>query len=165
MKQFLLTFAAVLSAIIVGLFGYEWYKDAAVKRGQDYRTAAYLGQIMAITSTMKSATDSAWQMTGELPCSADDYAAAGLRLPGHTVNSSVPRIDVTDCGEFTFTFSAFDGTQPGKIVMKATPDPDAYGTYFSWSCVSPSYESIEEYFSWCRFVAGDAAPTPEASAN
>jgi hypothetical protein len=155
MKQFLITFAAVLSALVVGLVGYEWYKDAAMKQDQAYRTAAYLSQGLAIISPMRAATDSEWQMTGEMPCSAADYAASGFRPPRHNANTLTPWVEVTGCGEFTLNYGEFDGTPPGHILMQATLDPDAVGSYFSWSCTSPSYEAIQDYFSWCRFVELD----------
>jgi hypothetical protein len=164
MKKFLIPFAAVLSALVVGLIGYEWYKYAALKQSQNYRTAAYLSQSLAVMSPMRSVTDMAWQMTGELPCSADDYAAAGFRPPGRKPNSSAPWVDVTGCAEFALMYSEFDGTPSGRIVMKATLDQDAYGTSFSWSCTSPSYESIEEYFPWCQYVKDETAEGEQAKA-
>jgi hypothetical protein len=150
MKQYLGFFAAVLSAIVVGLFGYERYKVEEVKQDQGYRTAAYLSQSMQLVSPMKSVTGQVWQMTGELPCTANEYAAGGFRPPEYKANSSMAWVEVTGCGEFALDYSEFDGTPPGQIVTSASVDLD--GTSVSWTCTSPSYESIEDYFPWCRYV-------------
>jgi len=164
MKRFLIPFAAVLSALIVGLIGYEWYWSAKLKQqGLSPAAAAYLSQGMVLTATIKAATDSAWMMSGEIPCSAADYEAAGFRLPRQNSNDLTPWVEVTGCGELTLIFAGFEETPPGNIVVQATLDPDAFGTNFSWSCTSPSYASIEDHFSWCRFAEGEAIGIPEAS--
>jgi len=160
MKQYLIFFAALLSAIIVGLIGYEWYKTNAAKQDQGYRTAAYLSTGMALVASMKVVTDGAFQYDGKLPCSAEEYAAVGFRPPVHSPSGLEPGIDVTGCGEFRLIYKAFDGTPAGQIVMQATRNPESYGSSVAWTCTSPSYKDVERVFPTCTYDGSPATPEP-----
>jgi len=165
MKQYLIFFAALLSAIIVGLIGYEWYKTNAAKQDQGYRTAAYLSQGMVIASSMKVASDSVFQYDGKLPCTAADYEASGYRLGVHDPKSMAPQVEVSGCGEFRLIYKAFDGTPAGQIVLQATENSESYGSLVKWTCVSPSYKDIQDAFPGCTYDGSMAASSaPDAPA-
>ena len=59
MKQYLIFFAALLSATIVGLIGYEWYKTNAAKQDQGYREMV-IGRGTARVS-VEAATKLGWE--------------------------------------------------------------------------------------------------------